>query len=1212
MDIEQGINVLNRIKTLHIVYFSAFLPIFALLMKRICLLILICFVFQPWSLAKDEIVSFKLSKKDGLPHNVIRQISQGSDGSMYFLGLYGLYKYDGYSFITLSDSVFYKTRNEFEKSPRITNEIHDNRGNRIKIDEQTGYVTYIDRNKNEELSFKVFDKNLLTLSNNLKVTVLTDHRGLVWISINGNGVFVYNKTSKQLRHINKKSGLIDSDYIIFMMEDDEGNIWLSLENYGITCLKVIQADYRIIDISKDSQHERKRAVRMLCRLEDKRILVADNYGTLQISDNELQTMKVFRQDGENYISACLDKYNNLWLGSRTKGVVINNRHFGNDRIDCIIKDHQDRMWICGLSRHLTMASFIGDNYSERHFMVGIPQLSPRVMIQDRMNNIWIGTKQGLFYFNPDTLLACPDAYTQICKFPIMCIHEDKSGHIWAGTEGKGVIIITNKESKTIKDTLTTINGLTNNAIRFITENSKNEICIGTEDGCTFYRPTDQTTYPFYFSDNQIRNNCSENCRISLSNGNLAFGTMDGIVILNEDYTTKVERKFRLSITDLYINGQSVYQMQDKDYHPLTKEIHLNYTQNSLTFFFSNFNYGEYTTNYSYLLQGYDETWSGLSPQNFASYKNLPPDDYILRIKYRKGNGKLTEEEIKFNIHIHPPLWNTIEAWCLYTFLFVLIIIITCRQISHTARLRQAVIVEKQMTEYKLKFFTNISHEFRTPLTLIQGAMEKMEEIKDMPSTMKHSVQNMRRSVGRLQRLINQLLEFRRMQNNRLSLSLQETEMVTFVRNIYNSFHDIAEHQEITCRFLPSDKTIICFIDRGYIDKIIYNLLSNAFKYTPKGGNITLKLKKQDGQINIIVEDTGIGVPQEKQAQLFERYASGKLKADSIGIGLNLTYELVCAHHGNITYSNNSSQGSIFTVCIPIDKGIYRSEDYLLVHPVLTSNDAIVESGFETSHTETLPIPINNRQIAIVCLENELNKMLRYELGRIFSIAIVDNNEKMSELKNTCHKFDLILCDNTLADSNVFTFIREIRNDSSMPHIPIVLLTSPDKNIQERALRTGVDVCITQPFSPKLLLLQCIRLLEQRDRLETIFKEQLSEPSSPTLPILLKEETDKKFIEKFDVYITNHIDNPNLSIDQIAEHFGYSRAMFFRKVRTLTGSTPNEFIKEKRMLYATDLLSQENLTITEVSYRVGISNPQYFATCFKKRFGVSPKDYKKGQ
>ena len=1199
-------------------------------MNRTINLILVTLFCALAAQAAERLTSFKLTSENGLPDNNIRYIYQDSTGCMQFLSLYEAFQYDGYTFRKLPNEDFVRLKERSQHiSPGGKGFIYDNRGNKV-LTERGETVIYIDKKTGEQIPMKVFTEQLLRLNRSLKCRVVTDQRGNVWVSVNGNGLFVYQRSSKTLHHITKGDGrnLIDANYLVYMMEDRDGNIWLSQEHFGLVCLKVKSQNYRVMNIGNADTNEKENEVRMMCRLADGTFLIANSRGTLIKGDGNLQAMPIVQSQGYNYSSAALDGMGRLWLGSTLKGICVDGQWYGNGRVDYILKDSRDRMWICGIDGALKQVEVTPDGkYQERLFLTDIEDLGPRTMRQDSRGTIWLGTDKGFFSFNPDALLKNPKSYRQVTDIPVRCILEDSSRRLWIGTVGKGLGEL--QQDGTFRY-LTRSDGMPNDVVQLLIEDTNRHICIGTENGLANYEPETGVIHTLYIEDDKARNVYNEDCCAMLEDGSMAFGSLDGIVIINHDAVPAKRKPRQVELTDLLVNGASVYDMGEESplTAPLSKTsvIKLAHSQNSLTFHFSDFNFGgTQRTRYSYRLDGYDKVWSELSDINFATYKNLKSGTYTFHVKcYVEGIPNQESIERVLTVIVSPPWWATWWAYLVYFLIALGITYVIYKQLRHIEQLHQRLAVERQLTDFKLKFFTNISHEFRTPLTLIQGAMEKMSEVKEIPGAFKQPLSNMRQSTDRMLRLVNQFLEFRRMQNNKLGLALQETDIVQFVYNIFMGFHDIADNRRIAYTFTPFQQSFTLFVDRGHVDKMVYNLLSNAFKYTPEQGSVALKLRKQDDNtLQIIVEDTGIGVSEDKRTELFNRFSTGRVSGDSLGIGLNLAQELAHVHHGEITYQENTPKGSIFTITLPVSKEEYQATDFMKTDTGLKEERNAEKEGFTIGYQEMKVNPLNDRRILVVDDSEDIRQLIRHELSVYFEVDTAnDGEEALAKLREAnvpqtedeneeLHPYELVISDVKMPKIGGFELTRRIRADKALSGLPIILLSSlaSDENLQ-KGLDLGADAVMEKPFSIKALTARVLNLVDQRNRLKQIYSNQ---PQQSAKPELVKADVDKKFVAQLDTFIDSHIADYNLSVDMLTDHFHMGRTTFFNKVRTLTGYTPNDYIREKRLNKAAELLRDNiSITVSEVAYQTGFSNAQYLSVSFKKKFGISPSVYQKGK
>lgn len=470
------------------------------------------------------------------------------------------------------------------------------------------------------------------------------------------------------------------------------------------------------------------------------------------------------------------------------------------------------------------------------------------------------------------------------------------------------------------------------------------------------------------------------------------------------------------------------------------------------------------------------------------------------------------------------------------------------------------------------------------------------------------------------RLINQLLEFRKMQNNKLSLSLEETDVIAFLREIYLIFKDVAESKNMEYIFSPSVSSYKMFIDKNNLDKVAYNLLSNAFKYTPSNSRVefVVTVDEENHKLIIKVIDTGVGVPVEKRGELFKRFMQSSFSGSSMGVGLHLTHELVQVHKGTITYAENPGGGSVFTVVLPTDASVYDEKDFLIPGNALLKEEEEAERQHlqemlskqdeEQTDEHISTEPLNKRKILIVEDDNDVREFLKEELSPYFEV--VTEADGISGLERAkVYDADLIISDVLMPGCSGFELTRKLKSDFNTSHIPIILLTalsSQDKHLE--GVEAGADAYITKPFSSSLLCAKVFKLIEQRDRL----REKFSKDPHAVRPAICTTDKDKEFADKLAETLTSHLSDPDFSIDDFASMMGLGRTVFYRKVKGVTGYSPNEYIRIMRMKKAVELLSEGKYTVSEVAYQIGMNDPFYFSKCFKAQFGVPPSSYLRGE
>lgn len=1124
------------------------------------------------------------------------------------------------------------------------NVICDNRGN-YWVYNHTGRVYYILANTGKFKEFQLIPEDKLSYIDYERYHIVHDSRDIVWISTYGNGLFSYNIAEDKLEHFvsdEKNGSPISSDFLLYVMEDRAGGIWVSSEYSGLSRITISNEGITRVYPESRELFDRSNTIRMLTRMKNGDIWLGTRKGGLYNYDVQLNP-KVNNQYYHSSVYAVLeDRQGRTWLGTRGDGLKIGDTWYkrvasdpaslANDHIFSLYKDRKDRVWIGTFGGGLDLAVPTADGkYEFRHFFqqkYGLRMI--RVLAEDEKGMVWMGTSEGICIFHPDSLIANVDNYHlfnytngKFCSNEIRSLYRDSNGRMWVGTSGAGLNLCepTDNYQSLKYEHFGTSEGLVNDVVQAILEDEFGRLWVATEYGISKFNPKNHSFENYLFSSYTLGNVYSENSACMGENGKLLFGTNYGLTVIDPKKISSNESFSPVVFTSLYVNGiQMNPEMADsplKQSLSYSDEITLKYFQNSFVLDFSTFDYSDSgQTKYMYRLENYDKDWSAPSSLSFASYKYLEPGTYMLHVKSCNGAGIWNEKETILKIIIAPPFWKTGWAMLCYVLLFAVTLYFAFRIIRNFNSLRNRINVEKQLTDYKLVFFTNISHEFRTPLTLIQGSLEKIQRVSDIPRELVHPLRTMEKSTRRMLKLINQLLEFRKMQNNKLTLSLEETDIISFLYEIYLSFGDVAEQKNMTFRFLPSVPSYKMFIDKGNVDKVAYNILSNAFKYTPAGGVIffTVNVDETKKMLQIQVSDNGVGIPKEKQNELFKRFMQSSFSGDSIGVGLHLSYELVQVHKGTIEYKENEEGGSIFTVCLPTDRNVYTDSDFLI-----PGNALLKEEGGYAQHlldlTEELPepekmvAPLNKRKVLIIEDDNDIREFLKEEIGVYFEVEVAADGTSGFEKASTLADLELIICDVLMPGMTGFEVTKKLKSDFATSHIPIILLTalnSPEKHLE--GIESGADAYIAKPFSIKLLLARAFRLIEQRDKLREKFS---SEPGVMRAAICTTDR-DKEFADRLAAILEQHLSRPDFSMDEFAQLVNLRRTVFYNKLRGVTGYSPNEYLRIVRMKKAAELLlSEENLTVAEVSYKVGINDPFYFSKCFKAQFGVAPSVYQRG-
>lgn len=885
----------------------------------------------------------------------------------------------------------------------------------------------------------------------------------------------------------------------------------------------------------------------------------------------------------------------MWIGTRGKGIYgIPGLDFKNKKVFCLKPDDRGRMWIGTFGEGLSVAIPRGEGYEVRTFFadsVGLNEV--RCLAIDRKGMLWGGTSGGLFCVDP-TRFAADGKGLRVYKRGSE-IHDmlvDRQGRLWLTVPGEGLVCMQDGNFRILDAS----QGLINNMVQSVVETEDGNLWVSTQQGVSCWKAKDNSFDNYLFSRVMMGNVYNENSAVCLDDGRVLLGGNYGLTIINPSRISHVKGQTSVVFTS----------------HPYSDEMTLSYEERSPKINFSTLDYSDVNNvKYTYWLEGYDSSWSVPSPTPWVNYQNLPFGSYRLHVKASYSDGIWGKESV-LDISVEPPFYLSVWAWVFYALFLTVVIVMVVKSIREKNILKGKIKFEQEFTRYKLVFFTNIAHEFRTPLTLIQGSLEKEKRImktNHWQLELEKTVRTMDKSVQRMLRLIDQLLEFRKMQAGKLKLSLQETDVVMFVQGICKMFDDAAESKQIDFKFESQLPAYLMYLDQQKMDKVVFNLLSNAFKYTPAKGTISVSLSFTD-VLTIRVADTGVGIPQEKRAQLFSRFMQSSYTGESFGIGLHLTHELVRTHHGEITYQENEGGGSVFVVTIPLQKDCYEASDFLVKNsPILKADLTKERDGQEEKTTDAVPsapsAPLNRRTILLIEDDNDVREFLLSELESCFDLKVASDGKAGIAMAKELD-VDLIVSDVMMLGMNGFELTKRLKNSFETSHIPIILLTalSTDENVLE-GIESGADAYITKPFSPQLLMARILQLLNQRE----ILRQKFGKVPQEIRSAMLRNEQDSLFVKRLDSIVYSRLGEQDLSVDKVAGLLHLGRTIFYKKVRGTTGYTPNEYIRVIRLRKAAELLKEGEKNVSEVAYAVGFDNPYYFSKCFKEQFGMPPSQYR---
>lgn len=1077
----------------------------------------------------------------------------------------------------------------------------DNKG-RKWIYNKTGVLRLVRQDKLVPLI--LFPQQTTNYIDHERFHIVEDNHGLIWISTYGKGLFVFNQNLTQSQHfVADKLGEspIASNYLLGIIADRHDGVWVSSEYGGVSHIQVMDKGVERIYPNGEGNMDFSNVVRMVKKMNDGTVMVGTREGSLYHYSADMSQVLGKSHFDSNVYGIVQMPNGETWIGTRGKGVYgAKGLDFKDRNVFCMASDAKHRMWIGTFGKGLSLVMPRKDGYEVKTFFadsVGLNEV--RCMVIDKHGVLWCGTSGGLIRIPVDEFVKDASRYNAYVRdYEIRDVIVDRQGRLWLSASGDGLVQVEpgDGEAEPKFHVFNTSNGLVNNLVQSVVDTPDGNLWISTQQGVTAWNARKKSFENYMFSRNPMGNVYNENSAVCLDDGRVVLGGNYGLTIIQPSRLSHVR-----GLTDVVFTS-----------YPYSDEITLTYEQRSPNIHFSTLDYSDVrNVKYTYRLEGFDQTWSKPSSTPWAAYQKLPAGKYLLHVKACTSDGTWGKESTLV-IRIKPPFYLTSWAIMIYVLLVLGVIILVVKFVHDKNVLRNRIRLEQELTRYKLVFFTNIAHEFRTPLTLMQGSLEKEKRIMKAnrwQTELEKTIRVMDKSVQRMLRLIDQLLEFRKMQAGKLKLSLQETDAVMFVKGICRMFDDAAESKEIAYSFESSEPAHAMFLDQQMIDKVVFNLLSNAFKYTPAKGTISVSLSFTD-VMTIRVADTGVGIPQEKREQLFSRFMQSSYTGESFGIGLHLTHELVRTHHGEITYQENEGGGSVFVVTIPLQKDCYEASDFLVKDsPILKADLAKERDRQEEKITDAVlsapSAPLNRRTILLIEDDNDVREFLLSELESCFDLKVASDGKTGIAMAKELD-VDLIVSDVMMPGMNGFELTKRLKNSFETSHIPIILLTalSTDENVLE-GTESGADAYITKPFSPQLLMARILQLLNQREILRQKFGKEPQEIRSA----MLSNEQDSLFVKRLDSIVYSRLGEQDLSVDKVAGLLHLGRTIFYKKVRGTTGYTPNEYIRVIRLRKAAELLKEGEKNVSEVAYAVGFDNPYYFSKCFKEQFGMPPSQYR---
>ena len=950
----------------------------------------------------------------------------------------------------------------------------------------------------------------------------------------------------------------------------------------------------------------------------------------------------------------------------------------DNNVYCVYEDHHGRIWAATFAGGINYISqgehgetvFINHRNNLKGYPIDVCYKA-RFITSDNNGRLWVGTTTGAVAFDenfkkPEDIQfhhfsRVPNDTKSLSNNDVHWIIATQQKELYLATFGGGLnkLISISEDGHGEFKSYSVLDGLSSDVLLSIREDHKQNLWISTENGICKFVPSGERFENYDERSISFRVRFSEAASTLTSGGDMLFGTSNGLFMFTPDSIRKssyvppvVFSKLMVANEDVIPGEKSILKVDLDD----TQELVLSHDENIFSVQYAALDYtNPQNIQYAYILDGFEKQWTFADRQRSVTYTNLPKGDYIFRVRSTNSDGVWVDNERILNITILPSFWETPLAYVLYVCFVLLIIFVAVYILFTIYRLKHEVSVEQQISDIKLRFFTNISHELRTPLTLIAGPVEQVLKNDKLPADAREQLVVVERNTNRMLRLVNQILDFRKIQNKKMKMQVQQLNVVAFVRKIMDNFESVAEEHNIDFLFQTEKEALNLWVDADKFEKIVFNLLSNAFKYTPNGKMITVFIREDEGMVSVGVQDQGIGIAENKRKSLFVRFENlvdkNIFNQASSGIGLSLVKELVEMHKATISVDSRLGEGSCFKVDFLKGKEHYNSSvEFILEDSAAPlSMERIVDIANSSLQTEAAIVDAPDLKVSAAKEEAEEssskelmllvedNQELRSFLRSIFASTyrVVEASDGMEGWSKALKYLpDIIISDVMMPEKDGIEMTRELRADMTTSHIPIILLTAKT-TIESKleGLEYGADDYITKPFSATYLQARVENLLMQRKKLQNFYRDSLThvtvsetpvaqgetlaghasaEPESsvaeePAMPEM--SPNDRKFMDKLVDLMEQNMDNGELVVDDLVRELAVSRSVFFKKLKTLTGLAPIEFIKEMRIKRAAQLIETGEFNMTQISYMVGINDPRYFSKCFKAQVGMTPTEYR---
>lgn len=1209
---------------------------------------------------KASLVHSKVLDK---PNFLIKSSVKNKQGIIYLGTSYGLLEID------TNGKAKQVYKDKFKREP-LTNDIES-----LVID-KFGYL-WMGTTENGLIKIKPETDNYqfenYAITKNKILSIVQSSLGYIVCGTENDGLLVVNYKGEVLKkylHSKYNSASLKSNSVWSLYEDREKRLWLGYFNKGLGVFDKPNNKFNSLESLANNENSLQTSyVTSVAKDKKGNLLISNEGGGLDIYNLANKSFIHLNKTNQSYYSGLdavdiqvifIDSRQNIWLGSWDRGIYFlkngtskfvnyntaNTPGLKSNRIFSFSEDSKGRIWIGTFIKGLHYFDNKNNTFvhcdSEPFVKNGLDNAFIRKVFVDSDNVLWVGTILGLYQINIKDESGFKVTKMRDAMFGginknnsiqiILSIYESNDKTIWIGTDTQGLFSY-NKKTKTFSN-YDDFPGFNEKSIRAIISDNNGALWLSGGSGLTKLDLKNRKSTNFNKDDGLIDNDFNNNAVYKDGNGELYFGGYEGVNYFNPNEIKKAEKAPRLYFSDFKLFNKSVKPNEEGS--PLSKvisqtqEITLNYTQSVFTIEYVGINYNYSKKNqYAYYLEGFEKDWNYVGNNRTATYTNLAPGNYTFKVKSANADGTWSGNQLELKIKVLPPWWKTIWAYLIYSSILIFLILYLNKIYQNRFKAKQAIILEKEkniqlekLNNKKLQFFTNISHEFRTPLTLIINPLEDILKSKKISPEIYNKLKIVHKSSDRLSRLINELMDFNKLEFNKISLQAKKVEVVSFTEAVIGYFYEEASARNIAVNFESPVDELEDWLDPKMLEKILFNIISNAFKFTPDNGSIHISINTSETENELIIDgnkvpsfsitiaDTGSGIRKKDLNKIFDRfYQVNNLNKEyygSTGIGLEVVKEFVELHKGKIEVESQLGQGTSFKITFPLGSSLYKGSEiidqkYKIEHKNELLSEPVQNEIEYNSETET------QKAYTILIVEDntELRNYLKEELSKSYKVITAENGKKGYDL--AVQKLpDLIITDVIMPVMDGLELCKKIKGDLKTSHIPLLML-SAKAMVKDRleGIDSGADMYLSKPFELDILKSSLAQLITSR---QIMFKKFYSGITKQG-----KEKTtslDNDFIQKILHFINENISEPELTVELLSSKIFLSRSQLYRKIKTLTGVSVNEFIRNVRLEKAKQLIEQGNNNINEISFKVGFTSPSYFAKCYKIKYGHLPTQEKR--